>query len=239
MDKAKDSDGMEPGAIALRLGIEALKRTLPAGISWVSDYVRGVNLLIVGPSASGKTTFSDYLVYGLLDPEADHITTLEEEKSPVFTIEVGKNNTLKLKVRKLLDEPGQIGPVAHANLVKTQRPHAILVILDVSETAEYLKAWVGEFCENLERVLREDKRLVKKIRSFIVVLNKKDKVSIENHFISRKKTVKKSVVDGLGPVLGRQQSKTIPIMPCVSVLTEHGTTLIDSVISTLAKQVAA
>ncbi|WP_420326102.1 GTPase domain-containing protein [Mameliella sp.] len=226
------------GAVGIKFGIEVLKRTLPSGLAWVKTYVKGVNLLILGPSNSGKTTFSDYLIYGIFNPESQHITTVEETPSPTFEIKLGKGEALKLNVRKSLDEPGQVGPMEHANLVKLRKPHAILLVLDVSQPIEENKKWLLEFCEHFERVLQETGPLKKKIKSIIVVLNKRDKVANSAHYSSRSKAVRKILTSSLGGVLGAHRAKAIPVLPCVSVLSDgHGTAQIDAVISTFAKQV--
>ncbi len=239
MGKQKDKDNMEPGAIALKIGIEIAKRTIPSGIAWASTYVRGNNILLVGPSNSGKTKFSDYMIYGLLMPASRHITTVEEVKSPTFEIDVGSNATLKLRVRKSLDQPGQNGPIAHANLVKEKRPHGLLMILDASQKMNDTNKWVKEFCLNLDRVLREAPTAQKKLKSIVVCMNKRDLVTNANHMQSRIDGVHSTLVGGLSAVLGKQRASEIPVLPCVSVLKEeYGSTLADTLIATIAKELS-
>ncbi len=227
---------IDAGAIAVKVGIEAIKRTAPAGIAWVSTYIRGATILIVGPSASGKTSFSDYLNYGILSPISHHITTTEETSSPTFAIDIGNNSTLKLRVRKTLDEPGQIGPMAHAKLVKQHRPHAIFIVLDAKKPQADINEWASEFCENLERIIHESPPVRRKIKSIIVCINKRDVLNDENEFQLIVDNLRTLLTEKLRTIIGEQKAKQIPILPCVSVLTQnYGSTLADAAIAKLAK----
>lgn len=224
------------GAYGAKLGIEVLKRTAPSAIAWVSTYVRGVTLLMVGPSAAGKTSFADYLIMGRLDPETHHMTTVEETISPTFSIDVGKNSMYKLRVRRAYDEPGQVGPMAHANLVKTNKPHALIVLLDINGSVSENKKWISEFSINLERVFNENPKCRKRLKSVVVCMNKRDKLKSMRILVSRTKAIQKALIESLATTLGAQRVQQIPILPCVSVLTkEYGSTLIDAIIARLAK----
>ena len=218
--------------------IEESKRATPKGLAWIKTRARGVDLLVLGPSESGKTCFSDYLIHGLLRPEAEHITTIEVKRSSNFAIPIGRNNSLTLRVRRSIDTPGQIGPIAHANLIKEKRPHAILVVLDSSSRVADLRNWISEFCVHVDRVLRETPAAKKKIRSFIVCLNKRDKVNNAQHYKARSQGVRRELQDGLGSTLGEHYVNSIPIMECVSVENSvYGPKLLDAIIAEIAKQV--
>lgn len=229
---------LKPAAIMVDFGVEALRRAAPGGLAWIKTYARGINLLIVGPSGSGKSSFFDYLVYGLLRRQSDHITTSTENRSPTFSIPLGRNESLRLRVRKALDQPGQLAPITQATLIKEKRPHAVIVILDSTATIADLKNWIAEFCEHADRVFRESSALRRKIRSFIVCLNKRDKLNTRQQYSSRSVAVRRGLNDGLASTFGTSYVKGIPIMQCVSVQTsEYESSLIDDVIVAIAKQV--
>ena len=230
---------LDPGAISARLAISVLQRTAPAALERVTARIRGITLLLIGPSGAGKTAFFDYLNYGLLLPESEHVTTVQARSSGPLALSIGKDARLKLRVRRSTDPPGQHGPMAHADLIGAKRPHAVLLILDSTAPVPDLKAWVSEFCKHAERVFGQSSAHKRKIRSFIVCLNKADKSRSPQHFSARHRAVRECLVEGLAAALGNHYVQSIPILRCVSVLTSQDkpTLLIDTAIAKLALQV--
>lgn len=235
-------NGLDPGAIVAKLGIAVVQRTAPTAVDLITSRIRGITLLLIGPSGSGKTAFFEYLNYGLLLPESEHMTTVTPTSStnPV-SLTVGKNKLLKLRVKRSVDSAGQRGPVAHATLIDEKRPHAVLLILDSTAPVAALKNWVSQFCESAESVFRRFPARKRKLRSFIVCLNKADKNTSTQYLSARSRAIRACLVKGLASTLGTYYVKSVPILRCISVQTEppqnESTLLIDAVIARLATQV--
>lgn len=226
---------IDPVAIGIKLVISALTRSAPKGIGWVVTYAVGANILLLGPKAAGKTSFADYLEFGVMEDENYHISTVDPRRSSLHKIQVGKDKSLDLKVRSTTDLPGQLNGDGHANTLRDQRPHAAIIFLDGTKSQGDIVTWVDDFCSRLEAILIEDKRLRKKLSTLIFVINKRDKLT-DKQYSSRKTAVSKAVKAGLAGALGKERAAKIPIMPCVSVSTErYGVSLIDRLIEKLAK----
>lgn len=229
---------MDPTAIGIKVGVEVLKRTAPNGIDWIATFSRGIELLIIGPGGAGKTSIADYLQFGTLEDLHPHQKTLEIQKSRTFKIELGRDQALKLRVRRTVDVPGQTGPVEHANLVRERRPHAILIVFDASTPAKSYADWIEPFSERLDHIIREKAAIRNKIKGIFVALNKRDLVRTEKDFLARQKAVQKALLAGLGDAFGRQIASQIPVLPTISISSSAGTKLLDALTRRIAKQVA-
>lgn len=239
MNQDVTTQSMDPTtAIGIKVGVEVLKRSAPYGIDWIATYTCGIELLIIGPSGAGKTSIADYLQFGTLEDLHTHQKTLEIQKSRTFKIELGRDQTLKLRVRRTVDVPGQTGPEEHANLVRVLRPHAILIVFDASTPAKEYKDWIVPFCERLDYLIRENGAIKKKIKGFFVALNKRDLVRTDRDFLARQKAVKKALLNGLSDVFGRQTASRIPVLPTISINSNLETKLLDALTRQIAKQVA-
>ncbi|BBO32096.1 hypothetical protein PLANPX_1708 [Lacipirellula parvula] len=228
---------MDAGAIGVKVGLEVLRRTAPRGIKWLSTFYNGIELLIIGPGGAGKTSISDYLQFGELEDHRPHEKTLDVTKSSTFEIACGKNESLKLRIRRTVDVPGQTGPVEHANLVRDRRPHAILIVFDANSSVKSLQEWLDPFCERIDAIFREDSSLQRKLRGVFVALNKRDLVQ-SHHFSARQAKVKKCLLDGLGPIHGVQKAKAIPVVGTIAIKVDGGDArLLDTLIRTIAKQI--
>ena len=145
---------------------------------------------------------------------------------------------MKLRIRRTVDVPGQTGPVDHANLIRERRPHAILIVLDGGTPSSQCPTWLDPFCERVDYLLRQDKRLQKKIKGIFVALNKRDAIRRTTDFEARKRKVRECLVGGLSEVFGKQTAKRIPIMPTIAVQTKYESKLIDALIRRIAKEIA-
>ena len=151
---------------------------------------------------------------------------------------MGQDQRLQLHVRTSVDPPGQVGALAHANLIKKERPDAILLVLDSTAPSADLSDWTSKFCRHAERVFLESLGYREELRSFIVCLNKMDKKRGRQYFSARRNAVRTCLEDGLANTLGKDRVDSIQILPCVSVRnSQYGTQLIDDVIAELAIQV--
>jgi hypothetical protein len=228
----------EAGAIAVKVGVELLKRATPKGLAWVSHWFKGYKLLIVGQPRAGKTSFVRYLHYGtFIDPTHKAPRTRKIKKTAAFTVTMGRDESLKLEVRSAIDTVGQVSAEEHADNVKKFKPHALIVILDLSAEwngkTEYAAGfYLTELCIHLSEHLNRNKSLRNKLQSVLIILNKTDLVSSD-------KTKKWSAyVEALlqsklshsyGP-----KTSDIPVMPCTLVQGKDGGTLADAVTRSLA-----
>jgi hypothetical protein len=117
--------------IALKVGIEVLSRVTPKGLAWIKSKFVGRDILIVGQARAGKTSLQRYLQYGLFtDPDSPR--TRADKVTASFTIGMGRNESLHLQVRKVVDTVGQVSAATHATLVNEYRPHVLVIVLDAS-----------------------------------------------------------------------------------------------------------
>jgi len=216
-------------------GKEAARRAAPKGLSRLTTYATGKEILILGPSSAGKTKFAQYLRLGMLDQEGSREMTYQITKSPVFVIRLGNAGGLQLKVRRAVDTPGQVGPIQHATLVGRRKPHAVIIMLDCTKAVSTSVRWLRLFCDRLDTVLRKGSYAKTKLSGILVLLNKRDKVNS-----SKSEEIAEAAQEVLGRylsvVLGKDRAGLIPILDCVSVQTSRGTRLIDEVIAQLAER---
>jgi len=197
------------------------RRAAPKGVSRLTTYATGKEILILGPSSAGKTKFAQYLRLGMLDQEGSREMTYQIKKSPAFVISV--------------DTPGQVGPVQHATLVGRRRPHAVIVMLDCTRAVSASVRWLRLFCDRLDTVLRKGSYAHRKLSGVLVLLNKRDKISDDKSDELRVST--QGVLNRyLSVVLGADRASSVPIMECISVRTPQGTALIDEVIGQLTER---
>lgn len=214
---------------------ETTRRTASKGISRFIAYAAGKEILVVGPSSAGKTKFAEYLRLGVLGSEGERHMTYHVFKSPAFTVEIGQDKNLKLKIRRAVDTPGQTGPVHHANLVERRKPHIIIVMVDCSKRLAATIKWLNLFCDRLDTVLRKGSYAQKKLNGIVVVLNKRDKTTGKE--VRRlSKDVKGVLMRYLTMVLDKTRVRSIPILECISVQNPQGTVVIDDAIQKIAEQ---
>lgn len=230
-----DVDG---GAIGGKIAYELIKRTAPKGVAWITAYARGVELLVVGPGGAGKTSFFDYLRFGVLEQKGPHEKTHEIKKSPTFTISMGRDGALNLRLRRSVDTPGQIGPVEHANLVGKRKPHILVIVLDGGLAQSTAQRWIRDFGARLEELAKEDSSIFRKLRFISVILNKRDKIGTNTQLKSFQKAVKKALKESLANVLGASRTNRIPILPTISIEHNDATKLLDAVIRKIGKSLA-
>src|SRR5438552_1360255 len=124
-------------------------------MAWIRRWWKGKLILIIGQSRAGKTTFRDYFEHGIFEDEKDTSKTYEATRSTSFTVKVGRENTLQLEVQSAVELPGQYGSVNHANMAFRHRPHAIIILIDLTNSIQgnsvrAAAAWLEEFCKRYE-----------------------------------------------------------------------------------------
>jgi hypothetical protein len=214
---------------------ETPRRVPIKGLSRLSTYIRGKEILILGPGSVGKTKFTQYLRLAALDPEGKREMTYAVTKSPAFVVGLGRQEGPELKVRRTVDTPGQVGPLQHALFVARRRPHAVVVMLDCSSDPLSTLRWFCLFCDALDAVLRKASLVARRLQEMVVILNKRDKID-DREFAKLRQAVRKVLERFLSVVWGDERVRSIPILECISVQTGRGTALIDGVIAQLIER---
>jgi hypothetical protein len=217
--------------------VEIPKRLPLKGFARLAAFLRGKELLIVGPGNSGKTKFAQYLRLAALDPEGIREMTYAVTKSPAFVLSIGGGEGVELNVRRAVDTCGQVGPLQHALLVARRRPHVVIVMLDCGVDARSMLRWLCLFCDALDSVLRKVPSAHGRLQEIVVILNKRDKID-DREFAQLRQAVRKALERFLSVVLGEARVRSIPILECISVRTSRGTALIDRAIGQLAERLA-
>lgn len=211
------------------------RRVPVKGLSRLSTYIRGKEILILGPGNVGKSKFAQYLRLATLDPEGKREMTYAITRSPAFVVALGPQEGRVLRVRRTVDVPGQVGPHHHALLVARRRPHAVIIILDCSCDPRGMLRWLCLFCSALDSVLRKAAPVARRLQEMVVILNKRDKID-DREFAKLRQAVRKALERFLLVVWGEERVRSIPILECISVRTERGTALIEGVVAQLAQR---
>ena len=216
---------------------ETPRRVPVKGLTRLAAYLRGKELLILGPGNTGKSKFARYLRLAALDPEGIREMTIAVTKSPAFVLGAGGEEGFELKVRRTVDTCGQVGPLQHALLVARRQPHAVIVLLDCSVDPRSMLRWLCLFCDALDSVLREVPSAHRRLQEIMVILNKRDKID-DREFAKLRQAVRKALERFLTVVWSEERVRSIPILECISVRTARGTALIDRVIAQLTERLA-
>jgi len=221
-----ETDVPDGSAIALKLGIELVKRITPTGLAWIRAWFQGRKILVVGQPRAGKTSFVRYLQYGIFtDPDEKSPRTRKVRKSASFTVGMGKDQALKMQVRSTIDTVGQALASEHAANTVLHHPDALVIIVDLAsdwrgQTEYQASHYLGEFCDHLAGELSEHKKLRKKLKAVVVVLNKKDLAS-NSKIISWRRGTERILEEKLRASFGARV-KDVPILSC-SLIERHDT----------------
>jgi GTPase SAR1 family protein len=228
-------------AILMKLGIDLVARPAQRGLARLTTWAAGHEVLVLGPARAGKTSFAEYLQYGILEKEQETATTVNTHQSASFRVKIGRSDALELKVRRTVDLPGEYGAMKHAQTVEERKPRAVLVILNLSAplmgaSKHATGPWLVTFSKYLASKLRTDEKLRKKLKCILFVANQRDK--IEETLAAKKiaairRIVEKHLGDSFEP-----GATAIQIMPCILVENPNFTALADAVIVRLAKALA-
>ncbi|WP_405070345.1 hypothetical protein OG558_12360 [Kribbella sp. NBC_01510] len=226
--------GVDPvtGAVAGAVVKLVIDRGAPAGLRLVRSWLRGQTVLIVGPGASGKTTFLQYLQFGIFLHEQEHQKTYHALESPRFNLALGPNKNLNVSIKTAVDLPGQDADIT--DIVVAQRPHAMVVILDCASKAkrEESAKWLTEFLQLLDQRWLGKSTKKNRLRTMIVVMNKIDKLS--GAWDSKFERPYRQAFDlhfkaARGPLM-----PDIKFRQCVMVESSDGTKWVDAVLIDLA-----
>ena len=228
---------IDGGAIGLKVAIDLVKRPAMSGVARVHTWLTGHEVLVLGPARAGKTSFVDYLQYGVLEPEQETAKTLDLRKSATFRLKIGRDSSLELKVRRAVDVAGQVGPMEHAKIVEERKPHAVVVLLDLSAPVTHSATWLTDFCKHLDERLRSNPGAKKRLKTIVFVANKQDALTPDAAVkrIERfRQIVKKHLVLAFSTKVD-----SIPIMPCILVQKDNAIGLADAITLRLAKALAS
>lgn len=221
------------GLTIAKIAGTVITRAAPSGLKLVKSWWYGKKVILIGQSRAGKTTFLDYFQYGLFEDEKERERTHDVLPSARFDVKVGKAETLEINVAKAVDVGGHHSPFQQARLIVENNPQALLIFLDSTVSLTDSKAWLTEFCQQLENQWRIKGSRKNKVKSIILVLNKKDKVEA-TEIESKKKAFKKIIDSELREARGKILDG-IPVFPTVMVNNQEGTKSADSLIAHLAK----
>ncbi len=217
-----------------------IEHAAPAGIAVIKSWLKGKTLMVVGPSRAGKSTFVNYLQFGIFQHEQETSKTYTPVHGPKFNLTVGSTKSLEVLVKTTVDIPGQYSEVQLATEVLNNRPHALVVVLDVSRdlhgsggTAE----WMTEFFSRLDQRWQGVKPRRNRLRSVIVALNKRDLVdaaTITEHEKACKDIVMQHFKAARGP-----QTHDVVFRQSVMVDNPDGTKWVDAILVDLATATAS
>ncbi|NKB81193.1 MAG: hypothetical protein GKS05_04750 [Nitrospirales bacterium] len=213
----------------------AIKFAKPV-ITYVWHWLRGYNLVLLGPSLAGKTRFLRFLY--TLEFVPDHKNeyaraadrTLKERKEGLVVLKIGVGNRVELPLRAVVDEPGMAEGEDHANLIVDSKrfasgAHVIVIVLDASQQEESLK-WIGDFGKRLTQIITNAPGL----REIFVLLNKYDKCQ---NYDAVNREVADRLYEELKPAIG-EKGKTIKIRPTILIKNNKAVELINVVFQDLA-----
>lgn len=225
--------GIEPFAPTIvKLGGTIISQA-PKGFKYIKSLLTGKTIIIVGQERAGKTTFLDYFQYGFFEDEKDTSKTYDITPSVRFDVKLGRNEILEISVKTVIDVPGQAGAVLQAKEIYKQKPHAILIFIDVNRPLKPSSEWLVEFCKRLETYWRTNKHKGNRVKSIILVLNKKDKTNAKI-IESRKKAFQKILNAELKEAKGSMMDDVV-VIPTAMVNNPDGTKSADGLIAHLAK----
>lgn len=229
------------GPIAVRVGVAIIQRLAPSGITLVKSWLKGKEILVVGQSRAGKTTFIDYLQYGLFEAEKHTEKTTDHVYSPRFNIKIGRDSALELFVKRTVDIPGQWGAVKHADIAFDRNPHVLVVMVDATAPLRAnddrsASMWLKEFIKRLELKWRIKKTRSNRMKVMVVLMNKSDKANsgkLANLEQRIRQILDAEFREGRG-----KMKEDVAIMQSCMVINPKKTQEVDSVISFIAKALA-
>jgi hypothetical protein len=217
------------------------ERVAPHGIEWIKTLWSGKTLLVLGPERTGKTSFLDYLQYGLLRQEQPtaHTITIDPRRS--FIVKLGRNGSLVLRIRRPLDSPGSVQPMDQIHYIQRYKPDCLLLILDsssplIGHRAVSSVAWLEEFFKHFDYALRTLPKVINKLRAVMVIMNKWDKISNDLEKANDFEVAIKNIIDRHGEAFSfhHQGTRLIHIKKCSLVQNQSAPALVDDVLDTLA-----
>lgn len=154
----------------------AISRAAPAGLKKLIAISSRREVFVVGPEGAGKTTFSLYMTYGILQHAGQTERTYDPVRSPRFHLRLGTDNTLAVSVKASTDIPGQLPARNVADETFRRRPHGVVIMISLESDFDEATEWLEDFFGRLDQQWQTAKPRRNRLKSAIVVLNKLDLV---------------------------------------------------------------
>ncbi len=185
--------------------------------------LRGKKVVVAGPPGAGKSTFMNYMHFGLFYPEQNTEVTIRPREAKNFKYTLGRDRSLLTSIKRALDMPGQPDPRWVAEEVFRERPHALVIVLDTTAPVDdendprATAVWLRKFCRAADQVTRGMRR--NRLSTVIVALNKAD-LSSEAQYREHEKRCKEILREWRASAQGAPDPH---ILKCISVATGSGT----------------
>jgi hypothetical protein len=122
-------------AVGVKIGVEVLTKAAPTGLAWFMTKAFGVTILAIGERRVGKSSFVNYFEYGLLLPKGTRTPrTLENRNTASFHLTIGRDQALRLRVRKVTDTRGHDTVREQVILIAKRAPTVLMFLLTYRKT---------------------------------------------------------------------------------------------------------
>jgi hypothetical protein len=224
---------------AIAIARVVIERAAPAGMKLLRSWVQGKTIVVAGPARSGKTTFMNYLQFGAFEHVQETPKTYSPAVSKRFNFTVGNQKNLEVMVKTVIDLPGQYPDLSE--IVFEQRPHALLIMLDLSAPLEdphdprSSGPWLEHFLSRLDQRWTNADGRRNKLSSVTVVMNKADLVD-SSRFAAAEKMYKSTLAGNFRAARGPKLVEAT-LRKCILVENPEGTKWVDSIIFEIARNV--
>lgn len=220
------------------IGQQVVKHIAPTALNFLWAKLRGRTIMVTGLSRSGKTSFSNYLMKGILLSEHETEKTIHQNIYGFKILETGEGG-YKLNIKGLIDNPGHLGIENQAETIRKYSPDFLFIFLDCERIDESEK-WFEEFCETIDQKFRENIGVAKRIRAIYCILNKYDKVNSNDEKYTAFKNKVKDIYEKVlkQSFLKISNENKIPeIFPCIAVKNARDSDYMKEIINNLASKI--
>jgi signal recognition particle receptor subunit beta len=201
----------------------------------------GKTLMVVGPPRAGKSTFMDYLSYGIFQHEQETERTYEAKRARDFKLSLGRDRALSASIKTAVDMPGDPNPKLVVDEVFKRRPHGLIVMLDLTtplddDDPRYSAAWLRRFCRAAEQRAFRMRPRRNRLRSIVVAMNKADKV--DGVELQRRERVFRGIMEQDWLIAGGSHAIEPRFRPCIAVENDEKTRWVDAILVDVAKGLA-
>jgi len=206
-------------AVPVTILVGYLIKNSPKVLAWFKRRLLGRNILVLGHSRAGKTSFYYYLKENLFATTHKYPRTSKAMKMGSFTVD--KKGGTRFDVSRGLDVSGELPISLQIEYIKQKKPEAILIMLSplsreegIGAAEEWLPAtqWLSDFVDHFRQTIANDREVRKKLRVMLVILNKSDLVSPE--MAERICGELRGIIQRELKELVGERTKDIKVIPC-------------------------